>query len=107
MKFLAGAKRGPILEMTGRPAILSKKELSRIFFALVSDVTQVLALVRHGDPRAAEELLPLVYEELRKLAAHKMAKEAPGQTKVLERAVLPSALSRTLGQDILIFILTS
>ena len=33
-----------------------------------------------GDPKAAEELLPLVYEELRKLAAHKMANEPPGQT---------------------------
>jgi RNA polymerase sigma factor (TIGR02999 family) len=46
----------------------------------ISDVTQILEAVRQGDPRAAEELLPLVYEELRKLAAAKMANEAPGQT---------------------------
>jgi RNA polymerase sigma factor (TIGR02999 family) len=46
----------------------------------VSDVTRILDRVQHGDPQAAEELLPLVYEELRKLAAHKMANEAPGQT---------------------------
>ena len=46
----------------------------------MSDVTRILDRVQHGDPTAAEELLPLVYDELRKLAAHKMANEAPGQT---------------------------
>jgi RNA polymerase sigma factor (TIGR02999 family) len=43
-------------------------------------VTQILDVVRAGDPQAAEKLLPLVYEELRRLAAAKMANEAPGQT---------------------------
>ena len=46
----------------------------------MSDVTRILDRVQQGDPTAGEELLPLVYEELRKLAAHKMASEAPGQT---------------------------
>jgi RNA polymerase sigma factor (TIGR02999 family) len=46
----------------------------------MSDVTQILQRVERGDGKAAEELLPLVYEELRKLAAAKMAQEAPGQT---------------------------
>jgi len=46
----------------------------------MSDVTRILDRVQEGDPKAAEELLPLVYDELRKLAAHKMANEAPGQT---------------------------
>src|SRR2546428_3907315 len=46
----------------------------------VSDVTQILERVERGDSKASEELLPLVYEELRKLAAHKMAQEAPGNT---------------------------
>jgi RNA polymerase sigma factor (TIGR02999 family) len=46
----------------------------------VSDVTQILERVEHGDGKAAEELLPLVYEELRKLAAAKMANEPAGQT---------------------------
>lgn len=46
----------------------------------MSDVTQILARVEQGDAKAAEELLPLVYEELRKLAAAKMAREVPGQT---------------------------
>ncbi|MBI3417853.1 MAG: sigma-70 family RNA polymerase sigma factor [Verrucomicrobia bacterium] len=46
----------------------------------MSDVTQILDAIQRGDPKAAEELLPLVYEELRKLARHRMASEAPGQT---------------------------
>ncbi len=46
----------------------------------MSDVTRILDAIQHGDPKATEELLPLVYDELRKLAAHKMANEAPGQT---------------------------
>jgi RNA polymerase sigma factor (TIGR02999 family) len=48
--------------------------------ARVSEVTRILDSIAQGDPKAAEELLPLVYEELRKLAAQKMAAEPPGQT---------------------------
>ncbi len=46
----------------------------------MSDVTHILSEIERGDGRAAEQLLPLVYEELRKLAATKMAQESPGQT---------------------------
>lgn len=46
----------------------------------MSDVTQLLSAIDAGDPRAGDQLLPLVYEELRKLAAAKMAQEMPGQT---------------------------
>ena len=46
----------------------------------VSDVTRILEAIQQGDPKAAEELLPLVYQELRKLAAAKLAHEKPGQT---------------------------
>src|SRR3954447_15239178 len=46
----------------------------------MSDVTNILSAIEQGNPHAAEQLLPLVYEELRKLAAQKMAQEAPGQT---------------------------
>jgi RNA polymerase sigma factor (TIGR02999 family) len=46
----------------------------------MTDVTQILSKIEHGDSNAAEQLLPLVYEELRKLAAAKLAKERPGQT---------------------------
>ena len=46
----------------------------------MSDVTRILSAIEQGDPHAAEQLLPLVYDELRKLAAHKLAREKPGQT---------------------------
>ena len=46
----------------------------------MSDVTRILAAIEQGDPHAAEQLLPLVYDELRKLAANKLAREKPGQT---------------------------
>jgi RNA polymerase sigma factor (TIGR02999 family) len=46
----------------------------------MSDVTQILSAIEEGDPHAGEQLLPLVYEELRKLAAAKLAQEKPGQT---------------------------
>jgi RNA polymerase sigma factor (TIGR02999 family) len=46
----------------------------------VSDVTQILDRAQQGDPNAAEELLPVVYEELHKLATHRMAGEAAGHT---------------------------
>src|SRR6186713_2414837 len=46
----------------------------------MSDVTHILSQIESGDPSAAEQLLPLVYDELRKLAAAKLAQERPGQT---------------------------
>ncbi len=46
----------------------------------MSEVTRILEGIQQGEGKSAEELLPLVYDELRKLAAHKMAAEAPGQT---------------------------
>ncbi len=46
----------------------------------MSEVTRILSAVEQGDPHAAEQLLPLVYDELRKLAAQKLAQERPGQT---------------------------
>jgi RNA polymerase sigma factor (TIGR02999 family) len=46
----------------------------------MSEVTRILSAIEQGDPRAAEQLLPLVYDALRKLAAERMAQEKPGQT---------------------------
>jgi RNA polymerase sigma factor (TIGR02999 family) len=46
----------------------------------MNDVTRILSAIEAGDPQVAEQLLPLVYEELRKLAAHRLADEKPGQT---------------------------
>jgi RNA polymerase sigma factor (TIGR02999 family) len=51
-----------------------------VSWADVSDVTRILSAIERGDPSAADELLPLVYDELRRLAARKLAKEQPGQT---------------------------
>src|ERR1700677_1217637 len=47
---------------------------------LMNGVTQILSAIEQGDPHAAEQLLPLVYDELRSLAARKLAREMPGQT---------------------------
>ena len=46
----------------------------------MSDVTRILSAIEQGDPKAAEQLLPLVYDELRKLAAQRLVQEKPGQT---------------------------
>jgi len=64
----------------------------------VSDVTRILDAIQQGDPKATEELLPLVYEELRKLAAHKMANEAPGQT-LQPTALVHEAWLRLVGNQ--------
>ncbi|RJP38969.1 MAG: sigma-70 family RNA polymerase sigma factor [Phycisphaerales bacterium] len=61
-----------------------------------SDVTQILTAIDHGDPGASEALLPLVYEELRKLAAQRMAKEVPGQT-LQATALVHEAYLRLVG----------
>jgi RNA polymerase sigma factor (TIGR02999 family) len=64
----------------------------------VGDVTQILGRVEQGDPAASEELLPLVYEELRKLAAAKMAQEASGNT-LQPTALVHEAWLRLVGND--------
>src|SRR6266536_2128308 len=46
----------------------------------MNEVTRILNAIDHGDPHASDELLPLVYDALRRLAAEKMAQESPGQT---------------------------
>src|SRR5262245_37894732 len=48
--------------------------------AVSDDVTRILCAIEQGDPSAADQLLPLVYDELRQLAAHKLAQEKPGHT---------------------------
>jgi len=64
----------------------------------VSDVTHILDAIRQGDPQAAGELLPVVYDELRKLAAAKMAREAPGQT-LQPTALVHEAWLRLVGNE--------
>ena len=62
----------------------------------MSDVTRILSQIESGDPSAAEQLLPLVYEELRKLAAVKLAHEKPGQT-LQATALVHEAYLRLVG----------
>ena len=64
----------------------------------MSDVTQILTAIEQGDANAADKLLPLVYEELRKLAAHRMANEAAGQT-LQPTALVHEAWMRLVGKD--------
>jgi len=63
----------------------------------ISDLTNILERVQQGDPQAAQELVPLVYNELRRLAAQKMAREAPGQT--LQPTALVHEVWLRLGAD--------
>jgi len=62
------------------------------------EVTRILSAMEQGDPRAAEQLLPLVYDELRKLAAQKLTHEAPGQT-LQATALVHEAYVRLLDVD--------
>lgn len=64
----------------------------------MADVTQILAAIERGDPKAADELLPLVYTELRKLAAARLAAEAPGQT-LQATALVHEAYLRLVGDE--------
>ena len=64
----------------------------------MSDLTRILQAINPGDPKAPDELLPLVYEELRKLAACKMANEPPGQT-LQPTALVHEAWLRLTGRD--------
>jgi RNA polymerase sigma factor (TIGR02999 family) len=64
----------------------------------MTDVTRILAAIDQGDPSAASDLLPLVYAELRKLAARKLAQEAPGQT-LQATALVHEAYLRLVGVD--------
>ncbi len=62
----------------------------------MTDVTRILLDIEQGNPKAAEQLLPLVYDELRKLAAHKLARESPGQT-LQPTALVHEAYLRLVG----------
>src|SRR5262245_2914197 len=65
----------------------------------MSEVTRILSAVEQGDPHAASQLLPLVYDELRKPAAQRMAQEAPGQTLQATALVHEAYLRLVGGED--------
>jgi RNA polymerase sigma factor (sigma-70 family) len=64
----------------------------------VTNVTKILGAMQQGDPKAAGELLPMVYQELRHLAAARMANELPGQT-LQPTALVHEALDKFAAQD--------
>src|SRR5262249_6178791 len=64
----------------------------------MSDVTRILSAIEQGDPRAAGQLLPLVYDELRRLAAQRLSHERPGQT-LEPTALVHEAYLRLVGSD--------
>jgi RNA polymerase sigma factor (TIGR02999 family) len=64
----------------------------------MSEVTRILSAIEQGDPSAAEQLLPLVYDELRKLAAQRLAQEKPGQT-LQATALVHEAYLRLVDAD--------
>src|SRR6185503_13523051 len=66
--------------VSGGTGFRSRLALRRRMLGVMADVTQILNAIEQGDPKAAAELLPLVYDELRKLAAARLAAEKPGQT---------------------------
>ena len=66
----------------------------------MSDVSCILSAIEAGDPQAAEQLLPLVYDELRKLAAHRLAQEKPGQTLQATALVHEAYLRLVGGQNV-------
>jgi RNA polymerase sigma factor (TIGR02999 family) len=70
---------------------------SSVWMPPMSEITRILSALEQGNPDATDQLLPLVYDELRKLAAQKMAQEAPGQT-LQPTALVHEAYLRLLGK---------
>src|SRR5205814_6298163 len=90
----------PCIHRSSRGTLVSRAipRDSNAAVPLMKDVTRILSAVEHGDRHAAEQLLPLVYDELRKLAAQRMAQEAPGQT-LQATALVHEAYLRLVDAD--------
>jgi RNA polymerase sigma factor (TIGR02999 family) len=77
--------------------LLARPPRARYHLRLMTDVTQLLNALEQGDPHAASRLLPLVYDELRKLAAQRLAQEQPAQT-LQPTALVHEANLRLVGR---------
>jgi RNA polymerase sigma factor (TIGR02999 family) len=95
-KRAASTPPGRQLGASERLALGNRHAACFVYSWSVSDVTRILDRVQQGEGKAAEELLPLVYEQLRTLAARKMAHEAPGQT-LQPTALVHEAWLRLVG----------
>src|SRR5260370_192444 len=80
------------------PALPGRRPADRVDWGSMNEVTRILSAIDQGDPHAAEQLLPLVYEELRQLAAQKLAQEKPGQT-LQATALVHEAYLRLVDDD--------
>jgi RNA polymerase sigma factor (TIGR02999 family) len=75
-----------------------RRPLQTVPDCFMTDVTQILSQIEHGDSAAAEQLLPLIYDELRNLASAKLANEKPGQT-LQATALVHEAYLRLVGSE--------
>ena len=91
-------RRLPAVKIPGARFSVAGRSAARGMLAGMADVTQILSAIEAGDPHAAAELLPLVYDELRKLAAARLAEEKPGQT-LQPTALVHEAYLRLVGVD--------
>jgi RNA polymerase sigma factor (TIGR02999 family) len=100
--LLAGSLGSDVPQIGKRyslPDVLQSCELANLSkAAFMTNVTQILSEIEHGDPAATERLLPIVYEELRKLAAARLAHEKPGQT-LQATALVHEAYLRLVGGE--------
>ena len=100
--FLGQARRSrAVAETVGRREARRSKTAraaSMSDLPVPSEITQILEAVGRGEPHAAQALLPLVYEELRRLAARKLGREAPGQT-LNATALVHEAYVRLVGRN--------
>jgi len=100
-KALLSLKKKPTNRWSARENLNTNsidQELQSHSLGDMSDVTRIIEAIEQGDPKAADELLPLVYEELRKLAASKMANEAAGNT-LQPTALVHEAWMRLVGKE--------
>ena len=87
-----------VLQQISQPSDILEGLSQLLLLLAMSDVTRVLSQIESGDPSAAEQLLPLVYDELRKLAAVRLAQEKPGQT-LEATALVHEAYIRLVGGE--------
>src|SRR5690349_19122747 len=96
VRFVAKADRGRSAHFLDPP--FSHHPLPPAILCGMSDVTRKLSQLHSSDPQAAEKLLPQIYNELKKLAAAKLAKEKPGQT-LQATALVHEAYARLVGNE--------
>ncbi len=96
--FPSDEKRRTSEQVTAADSLLLPIPATCIYNGSMTDVTRILSAIEEGDARAADKLLPVVYQELRRLAAARMKKESPGQT-LQTTALVHEAYLRLVGAE--------